>query len=83
MEVLSWEYQDTKARRIVLEEREERIKEQLVQLCNNQPSVGAGIRLQKILKKGTVEYKKIPELKGVDLEKYRRDPTEYWKISDC
>ncbi len=36
----------------------------------------------KIMRKGAVEYKDIPELKEVDIESYRKEPTEVIKISE-
>jgi hypothetical protein len=44
--------------------------------------VGGGIELQRITKKGSIEYDNIPELDFVDLEKYRKESSEYWKISE-
>ena len=43
---------------------------------------GFGTRIQMIEKVGSVNYKKIPELKNVDLDKYRARPTSYVKISE-
>lgn len=40
-----------------------------------------GVFFELIERKGTIDYSKIPELQGVDLEKYRKKPTEYYKIS--
>lgn len=40
----------------------------------------AGVKIQKIDKKGAIEYAKIPELKGVDLEKYRKDGSAYFRF---
>lgn len=38
--------------------------------------------LCKIAKKGAIEYKDIPELKGVDLEPYRKSDVEYIRITE-
>lgn len=40
-----------------------------------------GLKLSKISKVGSVDYKKVPELKGVDLEPYRKAGSSYWKIT--
>jgi putative phage-type endonuclease len=37
-------------------------------------------KLTKVERKGSVNYKAVPELKGVDLEKYRKEPASYWTI---
>jgi len=36
------------------------------------------VKIVKSTRKGSVDYSKIPELAGVDLERYRKPPTEYW-----
>jgi len=33
------------------------------------------------LRKGTVDYTKIPEIQGVDLEKYRKKAVSFWRIA--
>lgn len=40
-----------------------------------------GILLTKVITTGNVEYKKIPELKGVDLDKYRGPSRESWRFT--
>jgi putative phage-type endonuclease len=41
---------------------------------------GCGVTVQRSERKGAVKYEKIPELQGVDLERYRAKPTVYWSI---
>lgn len=60
---------------------EEALKQELIAIANGQNSRGAGIHLTKCIRKGVIDYKKIPELQDVDLEAYRKDSTEYWRIS--
>jgi predicted phage-related endonuclease len=38
------------------------------------------VKLVQIERAGNVQYASIPELKGVDLEKYRGKSTKYWKM---
>lgn len=40
-----------------------------------------GFEVRYIVKPGTINYKAVPELKGVNLEAYRGKPIEYWTIS--
>jgi putative phage-type endonuclease len=42
---------------------------------------GCGVKVQIVERKGNVDYAKIPELKDVDLEQYRKRPSEYIKIT--
>lgn len=39
-----------------------------------------GIKIQQISREGSINYKSIPELKEIDLEKYRGKGSIYWKI---
>ena len=66
-----------------LTEKKEMLREQLIVLANGQSSKGAGIRLTRSMSKGLVNYKKIPELIGVDLEAYRNPPIEKWTLAAC
>lgn len=56
-------------------------KAELLDACNQQPFEGKGIRVEEIERKGVIEWTIIPELKTLDLEKYRKAPSKYWKIS--
>lgn len=62
------------------QEKEEEVKQRLIELADGRNAMGGGIKLMKVLKKGTVDYKVIPEIQEVDLEKYRKPPSEYWRV---
>lgn len=72
-----------KAQEIVdrAKQEEEEAKEQLILCSNGISSFGSGVKLVKGSRKGLVNYKIIPELKGVDLDLYRGKTTETWTIS--
>ena len=42
---------------------------------------GCGIEVLKSLRKGAVDYSRVPELRGVNLETYRKPPVEVIKIN--
>ncbi len=63
-----------------LEKRDRELRAALVTMCNGSNSQGAGVHVRRFLRKGNVDYSQIPELQDVDLEKYRKKPTEYWRI---
>jgi len=42
---------------------------------------GEGINIQLVEREGSVDYKKIPELKNVDLNQYRKKGTTYVKVN--
>lgn len=66
-----------------LEKEEKLAREELLSLSQNQNVMGSGIKLTRMLRKGNVEYNKIPELEAVNLEVYRKKPVEYWRIGEC
>ena len=61
--------------------RLEELKEGAVELSNGEEYECAGYKVQYIVKPGTVNYKAIPQLKGINLNAYRGKPIEYWAIS--
>lgn len=64
-----------------LEKQESEIRNRLIELSGQSNSKGFGVTLSQIQRKGNVNYSNIPELKNVDLEKYRTQPTNMWRIS--
>ena len=74
----------------VFEETNEKIKQlksvlddckaQLITLADGEKSNISGVLVYPIKRKGAIQYKKIPELDGVDLEKYRGKDTKAWGV---
>lgn len=64
-----------------LQEIEEDLRNQLIQLSGQSNTKGAGISLCQVQRKGNVDYSKIPQLKGLDLEEYRKPSTTSWRIT--
>ncbi len=64
-----------------LEKEEEELRKQLIFLSGESNTKGAGISLCQVQRKGNVEYSKIPELKNVDLDKYRKGSISSWRIT--
>jgi len=60
---------------------EKTMRESLIQLCQSRNSKGGGVKVQKIMRQGSVQYSEIAELKGIDLDKYRKLASESWRIS--
>lgn len=63
-----------------LEEEDKADRVILVQLAGDASAIGHGVRVSKIVRKGNVDYKAIPELIGVDLESYRKKAIESWRL---
>lgn len=53
----------------------------LESLSMGQNSHCDGLRYTMYSRKGLVDYKAIPELSGVDIEKYRKESKDYWSLS--
>jgi hypothetical protein len=79
---LAHEYRVYKNQIKLLEKLMDEIKDRLIEMADKDICIGGGIELQKITKKGSIQYDKIEELQFVDLEKYRKPSTEYWKVSE-
>ncbi|MBU0752971.1 MAG: DUF1071 domain-containing protein [Gammaproteobacteria bacterium] len=50
----------------------EKARERLVGLASHASENGDGVTVTRFWKQGSVDYKKVPELKGVDLDRYRK-----------
>lgn len=57
------------------------VLEQIIDLCDNKPALIHGRKLLEVERKGAVDYKKVPELKGIDLEQYRKKSSKSWRLS--
>ena len=56
-------------------------REALVALAQRPKETGAGVSVTRFWKAGNVDYKRVPELKGVDLDKYRGKVREEIRVS--
>lgn len=82
---LQWEeyakmYKETDAAIKSLEDKKEYLRKKLIELCANQSCIGKGIKVIKSIVKGRVAYDEIPEIQGIDLDKYRKNASTSWKI---
>jgi putative phage-type endonuclease len=65
-----------------LEQEEEDCRNAFVHMANQQNAQGFGVRLQAMPRKGNVDYTKIPELTGVNLEQYRKPATKIIRLTE-
>jgi putative phage-type endonuclease len=63
-----------------LEEMKEKYRKEILKLCREGNCIGNGIKVMKTLMKGRIAYDEIPEIRNVDLEKYRKNSITIWKI---
>jgi putative phage-type endonuclease len=64
-----------------LQQEEEDLRKQLIFLSEGNNTKGNGVYLSQIQRKGVIDYNKIPELKDVDLDKYRKEGVCTWRIT--
>jgi len=65
-------------------ERKKELQAELVEMAGEKNATNAtiwGRKLTKVERKGNVQYAKIPELNGVDLDQYRGKSSSFWKLS--
>lgn len=74
-------YMQYKKDKMYYEEKEKEYFEELKALSQGVASKGAGYVFTPTYRKGSVDYTAIPELKGVDLDRYRNDAVEVWKLT--
>jgi hypothetical protein len=70
-----------KAQADVAAERLETAKAALVALAGHPKETGAGVTVTRFWKAGSVDYKRVVELRGVDLEPYRGKAREEVRVS--
>lgn len=67
--------------RIYWEKKEEELKDKAFEILGGIETQACGIRYEKTSRKGNIDYSKIPELKNIDLEQYRKPTTEFFRIT--
>lgn len=75
------EYARLKAEADAVGERLDAAKQALVALAVHNSEAGAGVTLARYWKAGNVDYKKVPQLVGVDLDQYRARAKEEVRIT--
>ncbi len=64
------------------EKRKEEIKDLLLEISGAENAQGNGITLQKIERKGMINYQNIPILKTMNLEEFRKPSTSFWQVKE-
>jgi hypothetical protein len=60
---------------------EHKLRAMLENLATARRTFGCGVELLRSSRRGAVDYTGIPELRGVDLEPYRKPPVSVVKIN--
>jgi putative phage-type endonuclease len=67
--------------RRIHEKSEELYRKEIIEACKGQSSICDGLKISKFPRRGAVQYGNIPELKGVQLDDYRKPTTDQWRLS--
>jgi len=63
------------------EATERELRAKLIELSRDQNCRGNGVVMKKHLRKGSIDYNAISEIKEINLDKYRKNPIPYWNIT--
>lgn len=63
-----------------LEDLKQTYRKELLKLSGEENCLGEGIRVMKTIMPGRIDYDEVPELKGINLEPYRKAPSTVWKV---
>ena len=74
-------YLELRAAYDVLGTKLDEAKSRVVDLTTHAKEQGGGVSITRLWKRGNVDYKKVPELQGVDLEQYRSVGREEMRIT--
>lgn len=66
----------------LLKEREEELKKILILESGGKNCIGNGFKLSRSYRKGPVEYSKIPEMKDVNTNNFRKPKIEIWRLGE-
>ncbi len=78
---LSQQYQDCLKILADFEKKKEMLKQKLIDLSGGKNIKCGNLTLYSVVKKGNIDYKSIPGMQFVDIDKYRKESTQYWKIN--
>jgi putative phage-type endonuclease len=73
-------YLETDAALKALSEKKDYLRKKLIELCANENCSGRGIKVIKTIMKGRIAYDEIPQIKDIDLDKYRKSSSTVWKV---
>src|ERR1700730_17723961 len=74
-------YREAKLRLETVAAEEHKLRAMLDNLATARRTFGCGVELLRSSRRGTVDYARIPELRGVDLEAYRKPPVSFVRIN--
>lgn len=80
---LALEWKSTRDALRIYETREKLLKERMISISNGKSTKGCGVKLLRCWRAGSIDYTKVPELKGKDkfyMDQFRKQGTDYWRV---
>jgi putative phage-type endonuclease len=74
------DYLSAKKKRMHWEDEEVKMKDVLISMAKGENCRGNNIKVCKVTRKGNIDYSLVPQLHEINLEPYRKNPTESWRI---
>ena len=81
MRVWVSDHKDLLKQKVHLEAKIEQVAASMKDRAGDKNVIAFGCKIQTIKKKGSVDYKTVPQLENIDLESYRKPGTSYKKIT--
>lgn len=78
---LALDFLKTKEQLKELEAHLKECRDALIKASGNESCKGHGVTTTKYMTKGSVDYSKVPELRGVNLEMWRKPSRESWRVA--
>lgn len=72
-----------RARKMLDEEEEEFLEKELLEMTGNKNAIVGNFKITKVTRRGSIEYDRIPQLQGLNLDPYRKTFSTSWKITQC
>lgn len=64
------------------EKMEQDLREILIRMSSGVSCRGGGVQVTKYIRRGNVDYARIPQLKDINLDAYRKESTEAWRLTE-
>lgn len=80
-ELAASDYIDAKKALDDAKAKEEKLRKRLIDLAEERSAEGFGVKLTRVDRVGSIDYSKVPEIKGVDLEQYRKKGSTSYRIT--
>lgn len=62
--------------------KEEKARSKIINLAGEVSATGNGLKVTRVERQGSVDYSKVPELKGINLDQYRKQGSVSYRITE-